>query len=107
MDKAADKVKSKEHKEDSLTGQVDAMIDLLYFTYGSLVLSGIDPYEIFNAVHQANMGKIFPDGRPHFDPVTHKVLKPEDWEEKFAPEGKIKKELERQKRVAAKKHKTK
>jgi len=83
------------------------MIDLLYFTYGSLVLSGIDPYEIFNAVHRANMGKIFPDGRPHFDPITHKVLKPEDWEEKFAPEGKIKKELERQKRVAAKKHENK
>ena len=107
VDKAANKVTLKEHNEDSLTGQVDAMIDLLYFTYGSLVLSGIDPYEIFNAVHRANMGKIFPDGRPHFDPITHKVLKPEDWEEKFAPEGKIKKELERQKRVAAKKHENK
>ena len=57
VDKAANKVTLKEHNEDSLTGQVDAMIDLLYFTYGSLVLSGIDPYEIFNAVHRANMGK--------------------------------------------------
>ena len=103
VDKAAAKVRSKAHEEDALTGQVDAMIDLLYFTYGSLVLAGVDPYEIFNAVHAANMGKIFPDGRPHFDPVTHKVLKPQDWEEKFAPENKIKKELDRQKRVAAKK----
>lgn len=42
------------------------------------------------------MGKIFPDGKAHFDPVTHKVLKPDDWEERFAPEPKIKRELDRQ-----------
>jgi len=35
--------------------------------------------------------------------VTHKVLKPDDWEEKYAPEERIKKELERQQRVALKK----
>ncbi|CAM3146890.1 Cof-type HAD-IIB family hydrolase [Lactococcus hircilactis] len=104
VDKATQKIDAKPDKEtDALTAQADAMIDLLYLTYGSLVLSGIDPYEIFNRVHEANMGKIFPDGSPHFDPVTHKVLKPSDWEKKFAPEGKIKKELERQKRVAERK----
>lgn len=107
VDKAARKVKSKTHDEDALTGQVDAMIDLLYFTYGSLVLSGVDPYQIFNVVHESNMGKIFPDGHPHFDPVTHKILKPQDWEEKFAPESRIKRELDRQKRVATKKNKNK
>ncbi len=37
---------------------------------------GVDPYELFNTVHKANMGKIFPDGKAHFDPVTHKILKP-------------------------------
>jgi cof family protein len=42
------------------------------------------------------MGKIFPDGKAHFDPVTHKILKPDDWEEKYAPEPAIKEELERQ-----------
>ena len=36
------------------------------------------------------MGKIFPDGKAHFDPVTHKILKPDDWEEKYAPEPAIK-----------------
>ena len=30
------------------------------------------------------------------DPVTHKILKPDDWEEKYAPEPAIKKELQRQ-----------
>ena len=41
-------------------------------------------------------GKIFPDGKARFDPVTHKILKPDDWEEKYAPEPAIKKELQRQ-----------
>ena len=88
---------------DLLTAQTDSLIDLLYMTYGSLVLSGVDPYEIFDAVHQANMAKIFPDGRAHFDAETGKVLKPHDWEEKYAPEKRIRRELERQTRVANRK----
>ena len=103
MDKAVLKVKRKAKDEAPLIGEVDALIDLLYFTYGSLVLAGVDPYDIFNFVHAANMGKIFPDGQPHFDPETHKILKPDDWEEKYAPEGKIERELERQKRIALRK----
>lgn len=61
---------------------------------------GVDPHAIFKAVHQAITWKIFPDGQPHFDPVTHKVMKPDNWEADFAPEGKIEAELERQIRVA-------
>ena len=38
---------------------------------------GVDPEEVFEIVHRANMGKIFPDGKAHFDPVTHKILKPD------------------------------
>ena len=56
---------------------------------------GVDPEEVFEIVHRANMGKIFPDGQAHFDEVTHKILKPNDWEEKYAPEPAIQKELER------------
>ena len=96
LDKAAAKVRSKREAEISLVGQVDALIDMLYFTYGSFVLMGVDPERIFDIVHQANMGKIFPDGKAHFDPVTHKILKPDDWEEKYAPEPAIERELERQ-----------
>lgn len=44
------------------------------------------------------MGKRFPDGKAHFDPVTHKILKPADWEERFAPEGPIQEALEEQKK---------
>ena len=96
LDISADKVSQKIPAESTLVGQVDALIDTLYFTYGSFVLMGVDPERIFEIVHQANMGKIFPDGKAQFDPVTHKILKPEGWEEKYAPEPAIKKELERQ-----------
>lgn len=96
VDKAADKVLAKPHPETPLVGQVDALTDLLYFTYGSFVLMGVDPKPFFDTVHEANIGKIFPDGKAHFDPETHKILKPDDWEEHFAPEPAIKRELDRQ-----------
>lgn len=81
---------------DPLVDEVDALVDVLYLTYGSFSLMGVDPQPIMEIVHQANMGKLFPDGKPHYHPVTNKVMKPADWEERFAPEGKIKAELARQ-----------
>lgn len=96
IDKARDKVISKDHPETPLVGEVDALTDLLYLTYGSFVLMGVDPKPLFDTVHEANMGKIFPDGKAHFDPVTHKILKPDDWEEHFAPEPSIRRELDGQ-----------
>ena len=104
INKAAEKVVAKTPAKQDLVGQVDALIDSLYFTYGSFVLMGVDPERIFDIVHQANMGKIFPDGKAHFDPLTHKILKPDDWEEKYAPEAAIEKELQRQ-RKAFERHK--
>ncbi|HEO3240557.1 TPA: HAD-IIB family hydrolase [Streptococcus agalactiae] len=96
IDKARDKVISKDHPETPLVGEVDALTDLLYLTYSSFVLMGVDPKPLFDTVHEANMGKIFPDGKAHFDPVTHKILKPDDWEEHFAPEPSIRRELDSQ-----------
>lgn len=96
LDKAAEKVSKKTPAKQDLVGQVDALIDSLYFTYGSFVLMGVDPERIFDIVHQANMGKIFPDGKAHFDPVTNKILKPDNWEEKYALEPAIRREIQRQ-----------
>ena len=96
IDKAAEKVVKKTPAQKDLIGQVDALIDTLYFTYGSFVLMGVDPERIFDIVHEANMGKVFPDGKAHFDPVTHKILKPDDWDEHYAPEAAIRKEIQRQ-----------
>lgn len=83
---------TKPFPEDKLIGQVDALTDILYFTNGGFVESGVIPDEIFNIVHSANMNKIFPDGKPHYNEVG-KVIKPEGWE---APEPKIEEEINRQ-----------
>lgn len=96
LDKAVAKVNQRGTASVSLVGQVDALVDLLYFTYGSLALMGVDPAPLFDLVHEANMGKIFPDGKAHFDPITHKILKPADWEEKYAPEPALQKALAEQ-----------
>ena len=92
-------MRGKHEASVDLTGQVDALVDTLYLTYGTFALMGVDPKNVFDIVHRANLGKIFPDGKAHFDPVTHKILKPEGWEEKYAPEPAIKRELERQIRL--------
>ncbi|MGX7030521.1 HAD family hydrolase [Vagococcus zengguangii] len=91
---------SKPSEEDCLVGQVDAMLDLLYFVNGTFVRMGIDPRPLSEIVHQANMGKVFPDGLPHYDTVTGKVLKPENWEHDFAPEAKLQEEILRQKKAS-------
>lgn len=96
LDKAVAKTKKKSRVDNPLLGQVDALLDILYFTYGSFALMGVDPQPIFDLVHRANMGKLFPDGKAHFDPVTHKILKPANWEEQYAPEPMIEEELNRQ-----------
>lgn len=97
IDQAQAKLAAKQQPvSDSLVEQVDALCDLLYFTYGSFSLLGVDPAPILAIVHDANMGKLFPDGQPHYDPETHKVMKPSDWEERFAPEPRIKAEIKRQ-----------
>ena len=46
LDKAAEKVAKKTPAKQNLVGQVDALIDTLYFTYGSFVLMGVDPERI-------------------------------------------------------------
>ena len=79
-----------------MVGQVDALTDLLYLTYGSFVLMGVDPKPFFDTFMRLIWVEIFPDGKAHFDPVTLKILKPDDWEERFAPEPHIKLELDRQ-----------
>ena len=77
----------------TLTEQVDAMIDILYFALGTLVEMGVKPESIFNIVHEANMSKCFPDGKPRYRPSDGKVIKPPTWQD---PAPKIEAELKRQ-----------
>ncbi|MNC65161.1 hypothetical protein D3C75_1154270 [compost metagenome] len=63
---------------------------------------GVIPDKIFNLVHQANMGKIFPDGKPHYNEVG-KVIKPDNWERDHAPEPRIFEEVNLQLKQGLKK----
>ncbi|ASA26380.1 hypothetical protein B9T62_18385 [Paenibacillus donghaensis] len=87
-EKTYDKQLKKPFPDNKLIGQIDAFTDILYFANGGFVETGIIPDKIFNLVHKANMGKIFPDGEPHYNEVG-KVVKPDNWENDHAPEPKI------------------
>jgi len=99
LEKAADKIiAEKKPVEDILVSQMDALTDIEYFNQGSFVIAGVEPFNLFQIVQNANMGKLFPDGKPRFREEDGKIIKPPHWEEEFAPEGKLKLEIERQKR---------
>lgn len=66
---------------DDIYEQADAMIDLIYFALGTLVEMGLEADELFEIVQQANMAKLWPDGKPHYNPKDGKVIKPEGWED--------------------------
>lgn len=81
---------------DKIVGQVDGLVDALYFVNGSFVELGVNPAPIFDIVQQANMAKLGEDGKPIIRESDGKIMKPDDWEELHAPEPKIYKEIKRQ-----------
>lgn len=87
---------TKETELDRLIGMVDGLVDALYFIYGTFEKMNVDPTPLFNIVHEANMGKLFPDGKPRYRKEDGKIMKPEGWEDQHAPEPKIKQEIKRQ-----------
>ena len=66
--------------------QADAMIDLIYFALGTLVEMGVKPDKLFDIVHDANMSKLWSDGKVHRREIDGKVIKPPEWED---PEPKL------------------
>ena len=48
---------------------------------------GLEADELFDIVQKANMAKLWPDGKPHYNPKDGKVIKPDGWED---PAPKIK-----------------
>jgi len=94
-------------EKEIIAGQVDALIDSIYFIMGSFVSMGVRPERFFDIVQDANMGKLHNiDGK--LKPVYRadgKIQKPDGWKEDFAPEGKIEKEIEYQSKKAQEKQK--
>jgi predicted HAD superfamily Cof-like phosphohydrolase len=78
-------------ESENVYEQADAMIDLIYFALGTLVEMGVKPGGIFDIVHEANMSKIWSDGKVHRRESDGKVIKPPEWED---PEPKIKTEID-------------
>jgi predicted HAD superfamily Cof-like phosphohydrolase len=70
---------------ENIYEQVDAFIDIIYFSLGGLVELGVPPADIFKAVQDANMSKLH-DGKPKYR-EDGKVIKPDGWQ---PPEPKIK-----------------
>ena len=77
---------------DDIVEQADAMIDVIYFALGTLVEMGIKPDSLFDIVQAANMAKLWPDGRPHYN-TEGKTVKPDTWED---PHYKLEEEIRRQ-----------
>lgn len=95
LDKAKDKSLNMPFNEsETMVNQVDAVIDQLYFVYGTIVELGIDPVPFFEIVSNANMGKLH-DGKVVKNELG-KVVKPENWERDFAPEPRLREELKKQ-----------
>lgn len=70
-------------------GQVDALIDLMYFAIGVLYKKGLTPEEIVlcsTAVHEANMEKKLGVNHRRGDGSAADAVKPEGW---IAPEQRI------------------
>lgn len=76
------------------TDQADAMIDLIYLAFGTLVEMGVRPEKLFEIVHQANMSKLWEDGKPRYRSSDGKVIKPPTWQD---PEPLLNEELKKQK----------
>lgn len=80
-------------ESDTIAGQADAMVDLIYFALGTMVEMGIKPEKLFTIVHEANMSKLWEDGKPRYN-EDGKVIKPKAWVD---PEEKLVEEINKQK----------
>jgi predicted HAD superfamily Cof-like phosphohydrolase len=76
-----------------LVDQADAMIDLIYLAIGTMVELGVLPEPLFQIVQDANMSKLWEDGKPRLNPDTNKVMKPPTF---VRPEPLLEAEIERQ-----------
>lgn len=63
---------------DEIVEQADAMIDVIYFALGTLVEMGVKPAKLFEIVQEANMSKLWEDGKPHYA-KDGKTIKPKSW----------------------------
>jgi len=86
-------------RAETIEDQTDALTDLMVFTVGTFTYMGLEPEKFMQIVMRANMGKIGDNGKVLRN-EQGKIVKPDDWQEKYAPEPLIKAEIERQRKAA-------
>ncbi len=64
--------------DNDIVEVADALTDLAYVVYGMADIYGIDLDACFRCVHESNMAKLGPDGKPIFR-ADGKILKPDGW----------------------------
>lgn len=77
---------------DKLIDQSDALVDILYFTYGSADMSNVDLRPLFKIVQSANMSKLDDNGEPIYNEFG-KIQKSKNFRK---PEPLIKEEILKQ-----------
>lgn len=82
----------------TIEDQVDALTDLMVFTVGTFTYMGLEPEKFMKIVMAANMSKIGENGKVLRN-AQGKIIKPDDWQEKYAPEPLIAAEIERQRKA--------
>lgn len=66
-------------KERDPVEVLDAIGDILYVAYGAALDAGLDADAAFQRIHESNMAKLGPDGKPIKDHLG-KVQKPDGWQ---------------------------
>ena len=66
-------------RSDTKSGQCDFTTDAVRTMLRCLKVMNVDPAGLMDIVQNSNMGKLWPDGKPHFSD-SGKVIKPVTWE---------------------------
>lgn len=93
INKELSKPEAPETDEERLIAQADALIDQLYFVYGSLVTQGINPDKLFEIVNNYNMDKLEDGKIVYKDEAKIKIGKRKGW---LPPDEELKAEIRRQ-----------
>lgn len=72
-----------ENDTEVIAEQVDALVDVYYYSLDACAKVGTNMSQVFDLVHEANMRKKFEDGTFHTlnDDPKEKIIKPPGWQE--------------------------
>lgn len=81
---------------ETLIDQADAFLDTIYFALWGLVRLGTRPGKLWVILQEANMRKLWPDGKARLREGDDKIMKPPGW---IGPEAAMQAEIELQQSI--------